>query len=231
MIDLRRLPAVTRDAAAHEAYRRAWAANDDAAESRILEITELAYILEADGFPEPEIFRRIGAVFPPAPDLERLSLPGDPVRVHAVEHLTVHAPAYIELGPQLLTSALVIAELWAVRRADRLRDSHWPPQHMLSAQSVTVECCLRQANDAADETDAPRVTSATDVMAALDALIKRSSFPANPELRRVRARAIPGDRLLDYSTGEESFRFKMGSAGFALVRNGRAIDFMETIRN
>jgi hypothetical protein len=39
------------------------------------------------------------------------------------------------------------------------------------------------------------------------------------------------DQLLDYSNGAESFRLKMGSAGFVLVRNGRAIDFIETIMN
>jgi hypothetical protein len=39
------------------------------------------------------------------------------------------------------------------------------------------------------------------------------------------------DRRLDYSNGAESFRFKMGSAGFALVRNGRAIDFIGMTMN
>ncbi len=60
MIDLRRLPIFQPGAKVPKAYKDAWAAKDGSAEDRILEITELAYLLQADGFPIQEIFRRIG---------------------------------------------------------------------------------------------------------------------------------------------------------------------------
>ncbi|MBU2533764.1 MAG: hypothetical protein KKB37_13565 [Alphaproteobacteria bacterium] len=232
MINLRRLPAVLRsDAPEHQVYRKAWLANSDAPELRILEIAELAYILEADGFPEPEIFRRVGAIFPPAHQLERHTLVGDPVRAHAFGHLSIHASAYIKLGVGLLNSALALAELWAIRSADCLRDSRWPPEEMLGTEWCWVASGLGKTHDAADTNAALDVTHNGDALATLNDLMQRAPFPANPEVRRLRARAVPGDRLLHYSTGAESFRFAMGSAGIALVRNGRAIDFMETTMN
>ena len=227
VIDLRRLPALSSKGEHASDYRAAWSANGDAPEARILEIAELAYILEADGFPEPEIFRRVGGIFPPSPDLNRFSLTADLLRAHAVGHLSVHAPAYIKLGPQLLKSALAIAELWAVRRADQLRALQWPREDMLATTSSWA-CSANQATDnAAEALD----VDDTDVVTVLDVLMKRAPFPKSPELRRMRARAAPGDQLRDYSTGAVSFRFNMGSAGIALVRNGRALDFMELMRN
>jgi hypothetical protein len=190
-----------------------------APEARILEIAELAYILEADGFAEPEIFRRVGVVFPPSPDLNRFSLTGDLLRAHAVGHLSVHAPSYIKLGPQLLKSALALAELWAMRRADQLRDLKWPREDMLATTSSWAYPGNHGPDDWAEDLD----VDTTDVVTVLHALMGRTPFPRNPELRRMRARAVPGDRLWDYSTGADSFRFNMGSAGIALVRNGRTI--------
>jgi len=225
MVELRRLPALNFKGEHPNPERAAWPANGSAPEARILEIAELAYILEADGFPEPEIFRRVGGIFPPTPDLNRFTLMGDLIRAHAVGHLSFHAPAYVKLGSQFLKSALAIAELWAARRADQLRDLKWPREDMLAASWA---CSGNQlAHDAAEALDVDE----TDVLTVLDVLMKRAPFSKNPELRRMRARAVPGDRLRDYSTGAESFRFNMGSAGVALVRNGRAIDFLETMKN
>ena len=47
----------------------------------------------------------------------------------------------------------------------------------------------------------------------------------------MKARAVPGDELRNYSTGAQSFQFMMGSAGIALVRGGRSVDFIEIILN
>ena len=47
----------------------------------------------------------------------------------------------------------------------------------------------------------------------------------------MRARSVPGDELRNYSTGTQSFQFMMGSAGIALVRSGRAIDYVELLKN
>ena len=51
------------------------------------------------------------------------------------------------------------------------------------------------------------------------------------DARRVKARAIPGDEIHHYSTGALSFAAMMGSAGLALVRQGRSIDHIETMMN
>jgi hypothetical protein len=49
--------------------------------------------------------------------------------------------------------------------------------------------------------------------------------------RRMKARAVPGDALHGYNTGAGSWRAMMGSAGIALVRDGRSIDHVETRYN
>jgi hypothetical protein len=51
------------------------------------------------------------------------------------------------------------------------------------------------------------------------------------DVRRLKARAIPGDELHGYSTGTLSWKAMMGSAGFALVRGGKSIDHIETMMN
>lgn len=81
--------------------KAAWAANDELAEQRILEIAELAFILEVDGFPVPEIFRRVGLVHPPMPPLDRLCPFGNPLHDCVVENLRadIFEARYGELKP------------------------------------------------------------------------------------------------------------------------------------
>jgi hypothetical protein len=225
MINLRRLPMFQAGADIPKAFRDAWAANDDAAELRILEIAELAYLLEADGFPEQDIFRRIGFVHPPAPDLGRLCRFGNSLRGYVVENLGVHAPSYLKIGAGHLNSALVLAELWAMLAVERRRDARWPPSDMLAPSGPLVY--LSREPDENDANGDP--LAGADAIEVLDVLAVRYSFPAGPDFRRMRARAVPGDELRNYSTGAESFQFMMGSAGIALVRSGRAIDYAETL--
>lgn len=227
MIKLRRLPAFQQGTTVPTTYRNAWGANGDAAELRILEIAELAYILEADGFPEPEIFRRIGYVHTPSPDFARLGRSGNPLRGYVVEHLSAHAPSYLKLGTQLLNTALAFAELWAMHAAQRRRDAQWPPEGLLHPPGP-LAYLLRDADEDNEFDHLPPCTGAIET---LDTLIRRSPFPVCPDFRRMRARAVPGDELRSYSTGTQSFQFMMGSAGIALVRSGRAIDFIELLKN
>lgn len=227
MINLRRLPVFQPGAEIPKAYREAEIAKAEAAECRILEITELAFVLEADGFAKPEIFRRIARIHSPVPNVERLISSGNPLRGYLVEHLSVHAPKYMRLGPAVLNSALALAELWAVLDAERRRDQRWPPPEMLDPPGPL--CYL--VRKAGDEDVNDIVSTGAGAIEILDALVKRGQLPTCPELRRMRARAIPGDELRNYNTGAQSFEFMMGSAGIALVRSGRAIDYVELLKN
>jgi hypothetical protein len=67
----------------------------------------------------------------------------------------------------------------------------------------------------------------------LDVLIAEASkHPYGSEsaraYRRMKARAVPGDILHGYSTGASGRKAGMGTAGIALVRDGRSIDHVET---
>ena len=227
MINLRRLPVFQPGAEVPNAYRNAEAAKAETAEQRILEITELAFVLETDGFAKPEIFRRIAHVHPPAPEIQRLLDSGNPLRGFLVEHLRVHAPNYVRLGPAALNSALALAELWAVLDAERRRDQRWPPPEMLDPPGPLCYLVLK----AGDEDVNDIVSNGAGAIEILDALVKRGPLPTCPEFRRMRARAVPGDELRNYNTGAQSFEFMMGSAGIALVRSGRAIDYVELLKN
>jgi len=205
MIDLRRLIGLP-EGADPEPYKRAWK-EAQGAESDMLEIAELAYVLQADGFPVPEVFKRIGEVLdPPSSDLaemhKRLGHWSDPLRHYLTAYLKRHNPAYLALGANLFGSALTIARMWGEIYAGRLTASNWPPPDMLDAKAARLET----------------IDILLDGGCAMDA-------------RRVKARAVPGDEIHNYSTGTLSWAAMMGSAGLALVRNGRSIDHIETMIN
>lgn len=207
--------------------KAAWAANDELAEQRILEIAELAFILEVDGFPVPEIFRRVGLVHPPMPPLDRLCPFGNPLHDCVVENLRAHSPTYLKLGTENLNQALALAELWALLAAERRRQQNWPPQEMLEPPGRLAY--LVRDDDEDDEID--KLALRGDAIEILDALLAKVRFPACPDLRRLRARAVSGDKLRNYSTGTQSFLFMMGSAGLALLRSGHVIDYVELMKN
>jgi len=231
MTDLRRLPLFQPGARIPKAYKDAWAevmsAENRSAEECILEIAELAYVLQADGFPVREIFRRIGLVHTPKPDLRRISPYSNPLYDYVVAYLNVHAPIYLELGGTLLKSALALAELWAELSAEQGRQASWPPPEMLSGPGPLMFVMVKRDGDSQAE-DRPAPDGSIE---HLDALLAQAASSTGRSVRRMKARAVPGDELRNYSTGGESFRLMMGSAGIALVRQGRSIDYMEMLMN
>jgi len=227
MIDLRRLPLFQPGARVPKAYKDAWAEEDGSAEARILEIADLAYVLQADGFPVREIFRRIGLVHTPQPDVRRIHSYSNPLYDYVGAHLKVHAPVYLELGGTLLSSALALAELWAELSAEQGRQASWPPPEMLSEPGPLMFVMVKADGDSQPE-DRPAPDGS---IAHLDLLLDQAKFSAARDLRRMKARAVPGDELRNYSTGGESFQLMMGSAGIALVRKGRSIDYVEMLMN
>src|SRR5262249_10787576 len=102
-----------------------------AAEDAMLEITELAFLLKADGFPEPEIFKRIGRVHQPEPQYHSLPLGGDPVFYYLRDYLAAHFPDYLG-NWTVFMSTVTVAQLWAELNAERMAASNWPPADMLS---------------------------------------------------------------------------------------------------
>jgi hypothetical protein len=209
MNDLRR-PCHLPEGADPEAPDLAWKDAEDA-ESHILEIAELAYVLQADGFPIPEVFKRIGLVLdPPSDDFvaqqKHMGDWSDPLRSYLIDYLRRHQPAYVALGGSVFSIALAIAELWAEIYAERLTSSSWPPNDMLGE-------------------------GAENAIEALDAELQKPTGLVGYDYRRLRARAVPGDEVRTFSTGQLSWQAMMGSFGLALVRDGRSIDHVTTIMN
>jgi hypothetical protein len=200
MIELRR-PRFARDGADKA----------EGAEEIILEIAELAYLLQADGFPVPEVFKRIGSVLDPPPSgfasmHKKMGEWSDPLRTYTRFYLKHHRPAYLDpANGQIFNTAFAIAELWAEINAERRNNSCWPPEDMLGKGSE-------------------------DAGKTLNALLQQAGGCAR-DYRRLKARAVPGDMIRNYSTGKLSFAAMMGSAGIALIRDGRSIDYVETIMN
>ena len=70
------------------------------AEEWILEITEVAFILKNDGFPEPEISRRLGLIFdPPPPPYDTLG--GSEVFYCLREYIEENCPEYLECDSEV----------------------------------------------------------------------------------------------------------------------------------
>jgi hypothetical protein len=185
----------------------------EGAEEIILEIAELAYLLQADGFPVPEVFKRIGSVLDPPPsrfaaDHKAMGHWSDPLGTYTKFYLKRHRPTYLELDSRVFSTASAIAELWAEINAERVVNSCWPHEDQLSKDS-------RKAND------------------CLDALLKEDHNYGGcvHDYRRLKARAIPGDRVANFDTGALSWKLMMGTAGFALIRDGRSIDYVTTMMN
>jgi len=99
-----------------EACDLAWKDAQDA-ENHILETAELAYVLQADGFPVPEVFKRIGLVLdPPSDDADqhkRMGTSSDPLRSYLIDYLQRRQPAYVALGGN------VFSIVWRRRRPPR----------------------------------------------------------------------------------------------------------------
>lgn len=167
------------------------------AESSILDIVELAAILRADGFSEPEVFDRLRK----AQGMMALQLKAtsDPLELLIVDYLHDYHANYLALGEGTWRSALSLAQVWAEAAADHLMASGWPPLMMLRKRAK----------------------------GGLKALDGYQKGPAGRDVRRLRARAIPGDELRHYSTEAFMWALMMGSGGYALVRKGRSFDHIQ----
>jgi hypothetical protein len=205
---------------------------DGKPEAAMLEIAELAFIPKADGFPEREIFKRIGRVHESAPCFD--AYVGLRLFDYLRDYLHVHHPEYWPLADgKVFACAITLAELWAELFAGRMTSSSWPPPAMLTEPwDILGYAGITRAGNTKPE-DWPTFAGN---LSDLNLLIAGASRPrcsgeAARQYRRMKARAIPGDVLHGYSTGAKSFGAMMGSAGIALVREGRSIDYVETIMN
>jgi hypothetical protein len=206
---------------------------DGAPEDAMLEIAELAYVLKADGFPEPEIFKRIGRVHQPEPQFHSFPLGGDPLFYYLRDYLAARFPAYLPLSWTMFMTTVTVASLWAELFSEQLTASSWPPADMLSKpwgfRRYTGYAGVMNAATSKPEDFAQLSGNLGD----LDVLIAEASkHPYGSEsaraYRRIKARAVPGDILHGYSTGASGRKAEMGTAGIALVRDSRSIDHVET---
>jgi hypothetical protein len=225
MIDLRRLQPRSEANGACDGTKQP--KDRESAEGRILEIAEVAYVLQADGFPDPEIFKRIGHVYGTEPPPKERSY--DPLRDFIVTDLKTYDPGYLQLGADHFRAVLLVASLWAELYAERLTASSWPPQKMLGeAWAIEGHTSIMRESKPGEEVTWPTFTRS---LADLDVLLKEYRYQSATDVRRMKARAIPGDTLHGYSTGAASWSAMMGSSGIALVRDGRSIDHVETLMN
>ena len=102
-----------------EACDLAWKDAQDA-ENHILETAELAYVLQADGFPVPEVFKRIGLVLdPPSDDADqhkRMGTSSDPLRSYLIDYLRRRQPAYVALGGNVFSMSSSTTQIRWLRR-------------------------------------------------------------------------------------------------------------------
>ena len=171
------------------------------AEARILEIVELVAILRADGFSEPEVFARLRKA--QGMMAVQLKATSDPLELLIVDYLRHHHPNYLELGEETWRSALSLAQVGAETAANSQMAAGWPPLGMLRER----------------------------VKGGVQALGGYRKGPAGRDVRRLRARAIPGDELRRYSTDPLMWALMMGSGGYALVRKGRSLDYIQLRMN
>lgn len=198
-------------------------------EARILEIAELFFLLQVDGYSASQIFERIGWVYSPAPDLYRIHAGWDPLTDYLIRYVREVDPTYFRAGTSRFRTCAAIAQLWAELLAERSRQCSWPRPDMLEESDhvhlVSVQC------DNDKNKEQRQVFQRHRPIPALDAMLIQTCTPLARHWRRLRARVAPGDELRSYSTGTESFALGMGSAGVALVRNARAIDYAELMMN
>jgi hypothetical protein len=204
---------------------------DGAPEAAMLEIAELAYVLKADGFPEPEIFKRIGRVHQPEPQFRSFPMGGDPLFYYLRDYLAARFPAYLPLSWTMFMTTFTVASLWAELFAEQLTASSWPATDMLSKPwdfgRYAGYAGVMNSSKPEDFATLAGNLGDLDVLIA-EASQHRYGSETARAYRRMKARAVPGDVLHGYSTGDSGRKGEMGTAGLALVRDGRSIDPVET---
>jgi hypothetical protein len=197
--------------------------------ARMLEIAEVAYVLQADRFSEPEVFERLAQVYgtPPPPEFLDSRL-----NEYLTEHLRTFDPAYLDLATSdgLLGVVLQVAYLWAELHAGQVSRCGWPHTDQLGeAWDIDGSTgIIRTVPKGGKMKPFPKFTR---TLADIDILLTEYHGQTAADVRRWKARAVPGDALHPFSTGAKSWRMMMGSSGIALVRGGQAIDYVVTMRN
>ena len=152
----------------------------------------------------------------------------DPFRATLVHLLKLREPTYLERGPVFFDTALGFAVMWGELFAERLAASDWPPPAMLTEPwDIGGYAGISRSGEGPHEW--PTFGGNLD---DLDILLEEYGPSRGAVgLRRMKARANPGDQLHGYSTGKLSWTLMGGRSGIALVRNGRSIDVEETMMN
>jgi hypothetical protein len=200
------------------------------AEASILEIVEIAHVLRADGFEAPEILDRIGRVYGNAPS--EVTDAVDPVKTYLTRLLRSQEPEYLDAGEGLFDAAYALAMLWGELNATQITSSAWPPPEMLSEPwRIEGGAGIIREVPAGGGWDAVVWPTFTRSLEDLDILLREygGRGEASTAVRRMKARANPGDRLHGFSTPGLSWAILAGRSGIALVRDGRSIDFFETM--
>jgi hypothetical protein len=199
-------------------------------QERMLEIAEVAYVLRADGFPEPAVFERLARVYgTPAPTDDYMRRLDD----YIANDLEKFDPKYLALGRDLYRAALEVACLWAELNAGQVIRCGWPHDDQLGkAWDIDgYTGIVRTIPKGASRRNMKPFPKFTGSLADIDILLTEYRGEAAADARRWKARAVPGDALHGFSTGARSWRRLMGSKGIALVRDGHAIDYVVTARN
>lgn len=132
-----------------------------------------------------------------------LKTASDPLDVSVSDYLRAYYPTYLDFGEETRRSALSLAKTWAETSANNKAASRWPPSEMLGER----------------------------VAGGLRMLEGYQKGPLGRDARRLRARSNAGDELRRYSTDAVMWTLMMGSGGYALVREGRSLDHIQTRMN
>lgn len=133
----------------------------------------------------------------------QLKAASDPLELLIVDYLCHYHANYLELGEETWRSALSLAHVWAENVAISLIASGWPPLEMLRER----------------------------LKGGIQALEGFQKGPVGRDVRRLRARAVPGDELRRYSTDAATWTLMMGSGGYALVRKRQSLDHVQLRMN
>ena len=227
MIDLRCLTSANPPAEAQRRHTALEMERKECSEALVLEIAEVAHVLRrADGLRNSEVAQRLARVYGPMPS--EVTDAADPFRASLVHLLKLREPAYLERGQVFFDTALGFAVLWGELFAERLAASDWPPPGMLTEPwDIGGYAGISRTGEGPHEW--PTFGGSLD---DLDILLEEYG-PGRGAVgvRRMKARANPGDQLHGYSTGKLSWTLMGGRSGIALVRNGRSIDVEETMMN
>ena len=182
------------------------------AEAAILEIVELASLLEFDGFVEPEIIERIEAWR--SATVERPDLPPRDIDSYVKYRIECEAPNYPLDDKKLFSRALEIAKAYAAASTKSSVTEDPVPREWLKERISLIDLDRN--------------------------LIEMQQLPGGPgglilspkrnEMARIKLRTRKEDELWIYESPPETWIQLAGRRGIALVRDGKSIEnFVLTI--